>query len=92
MDALRRGDLEKAKTVHEEIFWACQTLLPGGNFTVFSMYNISIEKIRMNEAGYVKAGPSRPPYFLIPEAFAEGAREAGRRWAKLNQQYAAARR
>jgi len=91
VEALRHGEVEKAKGIHEELVWACQTLLPGGNFEVFSMYNIPIEKIRMNEAGYVKAGPCRPPYFLIPDDFAEGAREAGRRWVKLHQQYAARR-
>ncbi len=52
---------------------------------------VLLEKIRMNEAGYVKAGPCRPPYFLIPEAFAEGAREAGRRWARIARKYGPSR-
>lgn len=87
-DALRCSDDARAKAIHEDIVWACQTLLPGGNFEVFSMYNIPLEKLRMSEAGYVKAGPCRPPYFVIPEAFAEGACEAGRRWAQIARKYA----
>ncbi len=48
------------------------------------MYNIGLEKARMDAAGWMKTGPVRPPYQIIPEAYLEGARESGRMWAELN--------
>jgi trans-o-hydroxybenzylidenepyruvate hydratase-aldolase len=44
----------------------------------------------MNEAGWMVAGPSRPPYHLVPEDYLEGARQAGRLWAKLHAQHSGA--
>jgi trans-o-hydroxybenzylidenepyruvate hydratase-aldolase len=43
----------------------------------------------MNAAGWMKAGPCRPPYHLIPEPYLEGARESGRLLAKLHQKIVA---
>jgi dihydrodipicolinate synthase/N-acetylneuraminate lyase len=85
--AIQKQDWERAEQIYEDLNWASQTLFPKGDFNIFSTYNIPLEKIRTDEAGYMKAGPSRPPYFLIPPEYAEGAREAGRRWAKLCQKY-----
>ena len=45
-----------------------------------------LEKIRIDEAGYIKAGPCRPPYIHCPEDYAEGARESGRRLASLHRE------
>ena len=39
----------------------------------------------MDAAGWMKAGPCRPPYTIIPEAYLEGARESGRRWSELHR-------
>lgn len=49
----------------------------------FRRHTVSLEKTRMNAAGYMSAGPVRPPYHTTPEKFLEGAREAGRQWATL---------
>lgn len=62
-----------------------QTLFPNGSFKEFSMYNIGIEKARMDAAGWMKAGPCRPPYHLVPAPYLEGARESGRRWKVLHE-------
>jgi hypothetical protein len=56
---------------------------------VFASYNIQIEKIRIETAGYCRPGPIRPPYNVIPEPFAAAARECGRRWATLRNRMAA---
>lgn len=53
------------------------------------MYNIGIEKARMDAAGWIKAGPCRPPYHLVPAPYLEGARESGRRWKVLHEQLGA---
>src|SRR5581483_2774783 len=89
MDAILAEDWERALAIHEDLEYAMQTFFPAGGLDEFGHYNIQLEKIRFDEAGYMKAGPIRPPYNMIPENYAEGARECGRRWAKLQQKYAA---
>jgi len=81
------GDEEKAQEITEGMQHASQTFFPDGEFKLFAKYNIQLEKIRINEAGYINAGPSRPPYTKVPEEYAEGAREAGRRLAELRKKY-----
>jgi dihydrodipicolinate synthase/N-acetylneuraminate lyase len=85
--AIANQDWERAEAIYDDLVSASHTLFPKGDFNLFSMYNIPIEKIRTDEAGYMKAGPCRPPYTEIPKEYADGAREAGRRWAKLCQKY-----
>lgn len=85
--ARRSADWSKAKAVSDAIGKTYQTLFPNGSFKDFSMYNIGLEKARMDEAGWMKAGPCRPPYHLVPPAYLEGARESGRRWAKLHREF-----
>jgi len=77
------ADLERARSLASAIADATFPMFPNGSFHEFSRYNVPIEKIRMDAAGYLTAGPSRPPYDVIPEAYADNAREAGRRWRKL---------
>lgn len=85
-DALRAGDEAEAQYIADALGTASETFFPGGSFEVFSRYNVPLEKIRIDEAGYIKAGPCRPPYIHCPEDFAEGARESGRRLAKLHRE------
>ena len=63
--------------------WAYEPFLARLNFHEFSKYNIPLEKIRFNEAGYVNAGPPRSPYHTAPSLYVEGARESGRRWRQM---------
>jgi trans-o-hydroxybenzylidenepyruvate hydratase-aldolase len=90
MDAIGAKDLDRAGEIAKDILWANETFIPGGDFAVFSQFNLQLEKIRFNEAGYCKAGPIRPPYDVVPEEYAEGARECGRRWAELVKKYSTA--
>lgn len=78
-----RGDLEEARWVTKRMEWTYEPFLARQNFKEFSKYNIPLEKIRFDEAGYVKAGPARPPYHVVPQAYVEGAKENGRRWRTL---------
>nr|WP_183614838.1 dihydrodipicolinate synthase family protein [Novosphingobium hassiacum] len=86
--AIRTGDWGEAKRVSEDVAMAVRPLFPNGSFAEFSKYNIGLEKERMNAAGWLKAGPTRPPYHLVPEPFLNSAREAGRLWSSLSKQYA----
>lgn len=88
MDALGKQDFETAKEIQKDFLWAARTQNPPLSMEVFGQFNIQLEKLRQEATGYVKAGPMRPPYHLIPEHMAEGAREGGRRWAQLAEKYA----
>ena len=83
------GDWSKAKGVAEAISKTLAPLFPNGSFAEFSKYNIGLEKARMDAAGWMKAGPPRPPYHLVPEKYLEGARLSGQLWAKLHGEYTA---
>lgn len=89
-EAKTTGDWSKAKTVADAVSHSFVPLFPHGSFEEFSKYNIGLEKARMDAAGWMKAGSPRPPYHLVPEAYLEGARESGRRWAALHAHYAEA--
>lgn len=90
MDAVARGDAAAVSSIAADIAWAHETVKEIiGNPEIFAQYNIQLEKIRIDEAGYCRAGPIRPPYDFMPEHYAEGARECGRRWKKLCGKYAA---
>ena len=82
-DAIRAGDVDTARHLTRRMEWTYEPFLARTNFPEFSKYNITLEKLRFDEAGYVTAGPARPPYHVVPEAYAEGARENGRRWRGL---------
>jgi trans-o-hydroxybenzylidenepyruvate hydratase-aldolase len=87
--AKKSGGWSAAKEISAAIASASARLIPNGNFAEFSKYNIGLEKARMNAAGWVKAGPCRPPYHIVPENYLEGARESGKMLAKLHAQITA---
>ncbi len=89
MDAILKGDTGRAEGIAADIGWAnapSDALVH--NAELFASYNIQMEKVRINAAGYCNAGPIRPPYDVIPADMAEDARECGRRWARLCAKYA----
>ncbi|KIC79255.1 aldolase [Pseudomonas sp. C5pp] len=88
-DAKVTGKWSVAKAISDEMRKADSMLFPKGDFSEFSKYNIGLEKARMDEAGWLKAGPCRPPYHVIPEMYLEGARKSGRAWAELHAKYSA---
>jgi trans-o-hydroxybenzylidenepyruvate hydratase-aldolase len=83
---IRTGDWLAAKEISTAIAAASAKLIPNGSFAEFSKYNIGLEKARMNAAGWMKAGPPRPPYHLVPENYLAGARESGKMLAALHAQ------
>ncbi|MDD3650892.1 MAG: aldolase, partial [Immundisolibacter sp.] len=86
-DAIAAGDWARAKAIDADIGHTMQTFFPPGGMAEFASYNIQLEKIRFDEAGYCKAGPIRPPYHVIPDHIDQGARECGRRWKALRSKY-----
>ena len=89
VNAIAAGDMTRAKQITNDLSWAGS---PVHHIVtspeLFPSYNIQLEKIRMEASGYCKPGPIRPPYNIIPEEYAEAARENGRRHATLREKYA----
>lgn len=84
--AARNGD--QAKQIADDIAWAMGPIEPfASKAEVFASYNIQIEKIFMNAAGYCKAGPIRPPYHVVPTEIVSAAQESGTRYIQLGQKY-----
>lgn len=81
------GDWSKAKIISDEIGASLAPLIPQGSLVEFGKYNIALEKARMDSAGWIKAGPVRPPYHIVPEIYLDGARQSGSVWAGLHQKY-----
>ena len=87
-DRVARADWSGARQITNELMATYQHLIPRGDFNEFSLYNIQLEKARMDAAGWMKAGPNRPPYTFTPQAYLEGAHKAGAMWAELQKRYA----
>lgn len=87
--AKKSGDWSAANEISTAISAASAKLIPNGSFAEFSKYNIGLEKARMNAAGWMKAGPCRPPYHIVPESYLAGARESGKMLAALHAQLSA---
>jgi 4-(2-carboxyphenyl)-2-oxobut-3-enoate aldolase len=87
-DTLLGGRWEEARWAAERILWSHEPFLVSQDFTEFARYNIQLERLRYNEAGYIKAGPSRPPYYmdLLPPQHVEGTLEHVRRWKQLREE------
>lgn len=87
MEAIESKDLDRAGQIAADLVWANETFIPDNSFDEFNKYNLQLEKIRFNEAGYCNAGPIRPPYDVVPEEYSNNARECGRRWVELVKKY-----
>lgn len=87
-NAAGSGKWSEAKRLATEVKAAIAPLFPRGDMAEFAKYNIGLEKARIDAAGWMKAGPCRPPYHVVPDEYLAGARRAGVAWAQL----AAARR
>lgn len=91
MRALLCNDAEAMKKIAVDLAWAREPIKElSTNPDLFATYNIQMEKIRIEAAGYCKAGPIRPPYNVMPEPYAQCARENARRWRQLCEKYASA--
>jgi trans-o-hydroxybenzylidenepyruvate hydratase-aldolase len=76
------------KNLAAAIAWANEPILPiVENPDLFAQFNIQVEKVRINSAGYMKSGPVRPPYDLFPLKYETKARECGLRWRAITEAY-----
>lgn len=84
-DALQQGRMDDARWLTERLRWAHEPFLVGQDFMEFAKYNVGLEKIRVNEAGYMKVGASRVPYVdeLIPEQHVKSTVEHVERYKQI---------
>jgi dihydrodipicolinate synthase/N-acetylneuraminate lyase len=93
MDAILAKDDAAIAAINAELAWANEPLKAIiGDPEIFASTNIQVEKTRINEAGYCRAGPIRPPYDHLAPEYDAASRECGRRWATLREKYSAAGR
>lgn len=83
--AKQSGDWSLPKQLADAMVQSTRPLFPRGDPHEFAKHNIALEKARMDAAGWIKAGPCRPPYHNAPQEFLDGAAEAGRNWAELER-------
>jgi trans-o-hydroxybenzylidenepyruvate hydratase-aldolase len=92
IDAALAHDLTRLAALDADIAWTNEPIMDLlAKPDIFASYNIQIEKIRIATAGYCDPGPIRSPYNVIPDAYAEAARECGRRWAELRRRMGTSR-
>jgi dihydrodipicolinate synthase/N-acetylneuraminate lyase len=88
IDAILQRNSAAISTLADAIAWANEPIKHITNDPeIFGSYNIQIEKLRINAAGYCQSGPMRPPYDFAPKDYAAAAAECGRRWAALRKSY-----
>jgi trans-o-hydroxybenzylidenepyruvate hydratase-aldolase len=83
--AKKTGDWSRAEKLSQAQGAASALMFPPGGWREFSMYNIGLEKARADAGGWMRAGPCRPPYHLVPEPYLEGARRSGKQWNQLHE-------
>lgn len=79
MQAVQAGDTARMQQILEEM-----RALPNPikDFSEFAKYNVQVEKLRCNAAGYINAGPCRAPYQDIPDDWRELCDASGQAWAQ----------
>ena len=86
--AILADDDLRAKAVDRDLAWANEPIqVLAEQPEAFAQYNIQLEKVRINAAGYCKAGPTRPPYDSFPQDYTDAANESARRWTQLRTKY-----
>lgn len=81
------GDWAAALALTDKMTAAVLPVICYGDWERFQIHNTALEKGRMDAAGWMKAGPNRPPYQLVPEQIREFGRIAGESWAALQREY-----
>lgn len=86
-EAKRTGDWSRARALSDKIGAAVLPTIAYGDWEQFQIHNTALEKGRMDEAGWMKAGPNRPPYHVTPEHIRQFGVAGGQAWAALHQEY-----
>jgi dihydrodipicolinate synthase/N-acetylneuraminate lyase len=87
-DALQQGRTEDARWLNERLRWAHEPFIVGQDFTEFAKYNIPLEKLRVNGAGYLDVGKSRVPYTeaMVPDVHVKTTAEHVERYSQIKRE------
>jgi trans-o-hydroxybenzylidenepyruvate hydratase-aldolase len=92
INAILEKDAERTQAVAKDVAWATEPIASiVASPELFASYNIQVEKLRINAAGYCDAGPIRPPYAVVPDSIVAQSQEAGRRWKTICEKYTSAK-
>ncbi len=78
--AIDAGDKARMGEIMHDIH-ALPNAIP--DFKDLAKYNVQVEKLRCNAAGYIKAGPCRAPYQDIPDDWRAATEANGKAWAQM---------
>ncbi len=81
------GDWSAALALTDKMTTAALPTICYGDWEQFQIHNTALEKGRMDAAGWMVAGPNRPPYHVVPDRIKEFGRIAGESWAALQREY-----
>ena len=88
-EAIDQGDEERIKEIEADLHSVPSPMPSREDFMEFlPKYNVQFEKARFNAAGYIKAGPPRPPYREpLPDHLQKASEEHGKGWAQMRKKY-----
>jgi trans-o-hydroxybenzylidenepyruvate hydratase-aldolase len=92
MDALRRGDRARAEEIKADFDGVPPFAPPGGMknrdlYDEFARYNIQAAKWRSQAAGLFRVGPSRAPYYDLPDEWKRQAEAEARGFLEMRKRY-----
>ena len=87
MEAMLARDDQRIGQIDEELK-ALPPPIPAGQAGAFASYNAQAVKASTNAAGFMDAGPMRPPYQDLPPDWQAGAEARGKAWARIREHYA----
>jgi dihydrodipicolinate synthase/N-acetylneuraminate lyase len=88
MKAQLANDAVALKAIAADLSWVREPIKEiTADADLFAAYNIQLEKIRIQAAGYCKAGPIRPPYNVMPDDLVAKVHVHAQRWAQLREKY-----
>lgn len=81
------GDWSAVQALGAELDACNLPIVCYGNITMFQENNVTLEKGRMNAAGWMNPGPNRAPYHVAAPQAVEFAKRGGEAWAAMHKRY-----
>ncbi|HXG36283.1 MAG TPA: dihydrodipicolinate synthase family protein [Dehalococcoidia bacterium] len=88
-DAILKDDEAKVEAIWAD-FESLPTSVPAGEFYLFPRYNVQVNRWAANAAAFIKASPTRAPYYLddLPVSWKNQAERHAAAWNELRKKYA----
>ena len=88
-DAILKDDEKRVDQITADLH-SVPPSTPPGEWFMFPRYNAQSNRWAANAAGYLKAGPTRPPYYLddLPDSWKKQSEAHAAGWKELRKKYA----